>query len=94
MDGRTQAQGQVKVYNNLVPPEPTGVHIDKEESGSLTISLPAPCRPWLVQTADSPSSPPCQSASCRRTGKKQADWRRPTLTVSGQSKEHETDLGG
>lgn len=43
--------------------------------GRLTIFLPAPWRPWLVQTAGSPGFPLCQSASCRKTEEKRAGWR-------------------
>ena len=46
----------------------------------LTISPPAPCAPWLVQTAGSPESPLCQSASCRRTGEKRAGCPHPVWT--------------
>lgn len=47
----------------------------RQESGvgRLTISPLAPCRPWLVQTACSPGSPLCRSASYRRTKERRAD---------------------
>lgn len=43
----------------------------------LTTSPPAPCSSWLVQTAGSPGSPLCQSASCRRTVRAQQLQRPP-----------------
>lgn len=47
----------------------------RKDVGRLTISPPAPCKTWLVQTAGSPGSPLCQSASYRRTEEKRAGWR-------------------
>lgn len=61
--------------------------------GRLTISLPAPWRPWLVQTAGSPGFPLCQSASYRKTEEKRAGWRGcpPWLSSPHLDKEHITE---